>query len=109
MNTSTHDSNFSFMMGLVTGTCVGAGLLLYFAPRARAEVRDRLTMSARSLGAEAADRYDHASARVAETITEVTRLGQNAGDDLADAAVRGAQHVERFATAAKSDRVLGAR
>jgi len=40
-----------------------------------------------------------------DAIAGITRKGQDVRDDLADAVARGAHEVERYATAAKSDRV----
>ena len=94
-----------FLKGLLTGTFVGAGLAIWFAPRLAAELRQRVTDSARDLRARASDRYDRVSTRVDEAVEDLTRTGQDVRDDMADAVVRGAQEVERVATAAKTDRL----
>ncbi|HEY6210900.1 MAG TPA: YtxH domain-containing protein [Vicinamibacterales bacterium] len=88
--------NYGFAIGLMTGTLVGAGLALLFAPRVSA-LRNRLTESAKSLGQQA-------SARVGETVDTLTHKAQDVRDDVAEVVVRGAREVERFATAAKSGR-----
>jgi gas vesicle protein len=119
-----------FVLGLLTGTFVGAGLAMWFAPRLASELRERMTDSARSLGQRASDQYQQASARVGEAVDELARKGQSVRDDVADRVARGAHEVargahevergaievergahevERFATAAKSDRVTEAR
>ena len=72
-----------FAIGLLTGTFVGAGLAMWLAPRMAAELRDRMTESAKGLG----------------------RQAQDVRDDVADAVARGAHEVERYAIAAKSDRI----
>ena len=94
-----------FAIGLLTGTFVGAGLALWLAPRMASELRERITDSAKGLGMQASWQYERASSRVGEVVSELTRKGQDARDDVADVVARGAHEVERYATAAKSDRV----
>jgi len=94
-----------FAIGLLTGTFVGAGLAMWLAPRLASEVRQRMTDSAEGLGRQASEHYEQASSRIGEVIGELTRKGQHLRDDVADAVVRGAHEVERYATAVKSDRV----
>ena len=107
----------SFLIGLVTGTFVGAGLAMWFAPRLRSELRERATESARNLGRRASERYQQASSRIGETVDDIARKGQGVRNDVADTVARGAHEVargaheversakdvERYATAAKSD------
>ena len=51
MDTQTQEPrNYGFVVGLVTGAFVGAGLALWLAPRGASELGERLTDSARSLG-----------------------------------------------------------
>ena len=101
--------DYRFVFGLLTGTVVGAGLAMWFAPRLASEVRERLTDSARRFGQRAADRYQQASSRVGDAVDELTRKGQGVRDDVAGAVARGAHEVERVATAAMTDRVTDAR
>jgi gas vesicle protein len=97
MNTHMQERrDYGFAIGLLTGTFVGAGLALLFAPRVL-EFRDRLSESAQDLGRQA-------STRVGETVESLTRKGQDVRDGVADAVARGAKEVERFATAAKTGR-----
>jgi gas vesicle protein len=77
--------DYRFVIGLVAGTVVGAGLMMWLAPRTASELRGRLTDTAKSLG----DR--------------LTRKGQGVRDGVADAVARGAHEVERYATGAKTD------
>ena len=88
--------NYSFAMGMLAGTFVGAGLAILFAPRISA-LQEQLTESARTLGRQA-------STRVGETVESITRKGQDVRDGVADVVARGAHEVERFATAAKTGR-----
>jgi gas vesicle protein len=101
--------DYGFVIGLLTGTFVGAGLAMWLAPRLASELRERMTDSARSLGKRASEQYQQVSARVGDAVDELTRKGQGVRDDVAEAVARGAHEVERYATAAKSDRVTKAR
>ncbi len=124
MNGHTQDHrDYGFVIGLLTGTFVGAGLAMWLTPRSASELRKRMTDSARSLGTKASEQYQQASTRVGEAVDELTRRGQDVRDDVADAVARGAHEVERgaheveraaheverYATAAKSDRVAETR
>ncbi|HEY2434936.1 MAG TPA: YtxH domain-containing protein [Vicinamibacterales bacterium] len=108
MNTQQQDhradgrAGYGFAIGLFTGAFVGAGLALWFAPRLTAELRERVTGSARDLGQRVTDHYDHVTTRIANAATEVTRQGQDVRDDVADAVAHAAHEVERFAKAAKT-------
>ena len=96
--------DYGFIVGLLAGTFVGAGLMMWLAPRMRSEVRQRMTDSARTLGQRASKQYQQATGRVAEVVDELAQKGHAVRHDVADAVVRGAQKVERYATAAKGDR-----
>jgi gas vesicle protein len=102
-------SDHGFVLGLLAGTFVGAGLMLWLAPRMASELRERMTDSARSLRKRASAQYEQASTRVGEAVDDLTRKGQAVRDDVADKVARGAHEVERYATAAKSDRVADIR
>jgi gas vesicle protein len=101
MNEHTQEHrDYGFMIGLLAGTFVGAGLALWLVPRSASELRHRISDSAKSLGQRASTQYRQASARVGETLDDLTRKGQGARDDVAEVVARG---VERFATAAKTE------
>jgi hypothetical protein len=51
----------SFMMGLLTGTVLGAGLGMLFAPKAGNDLRNQLGEQANSLGRAAGEQYRRAS------------------------------------------------
>jgi gas vesicle protein len=115
--------DYGFVIGLLTGTFVGAGLAIWFAPRLASELRERVTDSARNLGDRASERYQQVSSRVGEAVDEFTRKGQNVRDEVADRVARGAHEVargahevergahevERYATSAKTDHVSKSR
>jgi gas vesicle protein len=113
MNTATQDNNTSdggsFLLGLITGSAIGAGLALYFAPRLALELRQRVTDSATDLRNAASERVQAVATRVADVVEDVTKRGQAVRDGVADAVGRGAhevgrgaREVERFAEAAKT-------
>jgi hypothetical protein len=64
-----------------------------------------MTDSARGLARQASEQYAQASGRVRQAVSEFTKKGQDVRDDVADAVARAAREVERYATAAKSDRI----
>ena len=94
--------DYRLAIGFLAGTAVGAGLMMWLAPRAASELRKRVTASATNLGERASARYDQATGRVSETVDGFTRKAQAVRDDVAGAVARGAHEVERLATAAKS-------
>ena len=75
-----------FAIGLLTGAAVGVGLAMWLGPG--------VTRSTR---------------RISRALNKLASQGQDARDDMADAVVRGAHEVERYATAAKSHRPAGNR
>jgi gas vesicle protein len=93
-------SGYGFAIGLLAGTCVGAGLAMWLTPRAATELRGRITDAGKRLGRRAADEYQQAGIRVSEAVDELTRKGQGVRDDIAQAVARGARDVERYAAAA---------
>ena len=63
MKTRTeNDGNNGFLIGLITGGVIGAGLAIVFAPRLAAELRQRVTASAAGLGHAASQGYSRRSA-----------------------------------------------
>jgi gas vesicle protein len=100
MNNDAQDSEHNypgFVFGLVTGAALGAGLALYFAPKMAAEIRKRVTDSARDLGDTASGYYDQVSGRVGDVVDDLTSRGQKARDAAADVVARGAHEVGRGA------------
>ncbi len=93
--------DFGFVLGLATGTLVGAGLAMWLAPRSASELRNRLADSASRLGERAAEQLQQAGTRVGESVDDLARKGRGVRNDVADAVARGAHQVGRAATAAK--------
>jgi gas vesicle protein len=94
--------NNSFLIGLITGGAIGAGLAMALAPRLASELRQRLTDSATDLSHAASQGYQEVSTRVAGVVDEVTARGQAVRDEVADAVGRGARQVEQVAMASKT-------
>jgi gas vesicle protein len=105
----TQDHDYRFLAGLAMGGLVGAGLAMWLAPRAAAEVKARAVDSAKQLGDAVSDRYRDARLRVTGAVDGLTRKGQELRDDACDTVVRAAEGVElraqdvkQFATDAKT-------
>jgi len=100
-DTQTRYRGPGFLIGLMTGAAVGAGLTLWLTPRAAAEARSRATNSARSVRDYAADQYRETTTRIASVVEDLTNAAQGVRDNAADAVVRVAHRVERTAKATK--------
>ena len=62
------DGSGSFLMGLLAGPVLGAGLGMLFAPRAGSELRNQLTEQAGRLRTTANDAYSQASDKVGQMV-----------------------------------------
>jgi gas vesicle protein len=58
----------SFLMGLLAGTVLGAGLGMLFAPRSGSELRNQLTEQAGRLRSTANETYHQASEKVSQMV-----------------------------------------
>ena len=88
-DTTPRPGHYPFVLGLVTGTFVGAGLAAWLAPRV-------------------AEKYRQANTTVAEVVDNLTQRAHGVRDDISDAVAHGAHavadgalEVERMATAAR--------
>ena len=70
------DGGGSFLMGLLAGTVLGAGLGMLFAPKAGSELRNQLTDQAGKLRATANDTYHQAS----DKVNQIVDRGKDAYD-----------------------------
>jgi hypothetical protein len=102
VNVTEPASTLTFALGLLAGTFIGAGLMMWIAPRAVAEVRRAVTDSANMFRDEVAGQYDNVSRRATAAIDELASKGMGARDDAADAVARGAREVERIAVSVRA-------
>src|SRR6267378_5692438 len=83
-----------FMMGLLTGTVLGAGLGMLLAPKAGSELRGALGEQARTWGNAASEQYKKAS----ETAGTWADRGREMVDKARDAVSRGADEARSYAS-----------
>src|SRR5437868_194061 len=76
----------SFLMGLLAGTVLGAGLGMLFAPKAGTELRNQLTEQAGKLRSTANDSYQQATDKVSQLVDR----GRDAYDRARSAGTSGA-------------------
>lgn len=62
------DGGGSFLMGLLAGTVLGAGLGMLFAPKVGSELRSQLGEQAGRLRTQATDGYQQASEKVSQIV-----------------------------------------
>ena len=62
------DGGGSFLMGLLAGTVLGAGLGMLFAPKTGSELRNQLTEQTGRLRSTATDAYSQASEKVSQIV-----------------------------------------
>ena len=62
------DGGGSFLMGLLAGTVLGAGLGMLFAPKAGADLRNQVTEQAGRLRTTANDAYSQATEKVSQMV-----------------------------------------
>lgn len=86
----------SFVMGLLTGTVLGAGLGMLFAPKAGADLRNQISAQAGNLANQASEGYR----RVSETANEWAEKGREKGREVYDrtreAVSRGSEEAQRY-------------
>ena len=82
----------SFVMGLLTGTVLGAGLGMLFAPKAGSELRSQVAEQAGNLANTASEGYRRAS----EAAGGWAEKGRDAYDKARDAVSKGADEAQRY-------------
>ncbi len=86
-----------FVMGLLTGTVLGAGLGMLFAPKPGSELRNQLSEGANTVGRTASEGYKKA----AETASNIAGKSRDFYDRARDAVSRGADEVKRYTNEAQ--------
>jgi gas vesicle protein len=82
----------SFVMGLLTGTVLGAGLGMLFAPKSGSELRNQLSEQAGNLANTASEGYRRAQ----ESAGDWAGKGRDMYDKARDAVARGADEAQRY-------------
>jgi gas vesicle protein len=82
-----------FMMGLLTGTVLGAGLGMLLAPKSGSELRGNIGEQARNIGNMASEQYRKAS----DAASTWTEKGREFVDRARDAVSRGAEEARGYA------------
>lgn len=88
-------SGGGFMMGLLTGTVLGAGLGMLLAPKAGSELRGSLGEQARTISNKANEQYRRAT----ESATGWAEKGREFVDKAREAVSRGADEARGYAGA----------
>src|SRR3981081_4072411 len=81
----------SFVMGLLTGTVLGAGLGMLFAPKPGSELRNNISERAGNLANTASEGYRKAS----KTAGEWAEKGRDMYDKTRETVTRGAEEAQR--------------
>jgi len=87
-------SGAGFMMGLLTGTVLGAGLGMLLAPKAGSELRGAIGEQARNFSNVASEQYKHAR----ETAGTWAERCRDMMDKARDAVSRGADEARNYAS-----------
>src|SRR5947207_12062883 len=88
----------AFVMGLLTGTVLGAGLGMLFAPKSGSEIRNQLSEQAGNLANTASEGYRKAS----ESAGQWADRGKDLYEKTRDAVSRGADEAQRYVRDATS-------
>src|SRR5437773_8741442 len=89
----------SFVMGLLTGTVLGAGLGMLFAPKAGSELRGQISDQANNLANTASEQYRRAT----EAAGDLADRGREMYDKARDAVSKGAEEAQKYVRDASSD------
>jgi gas vesicle protein len=88
----TEGSGAGFVMGLLAGTVLGAGLGMLLAPKAGADLRGQIGEQARTFGNRASEGYRRAT----QTAGDWAERGRDMMTHARDAVLRGAEEVRGY-------------
>ena len=88
-----NENSGGFMMGLLTGTLLGAGLSMLLAPKAGADLRGAVGEQAPSWGHTASEQYQHAR----ETAGTWAEKGRDMVNQAREAATHAAEQARGYA------------
>src|SRR5258708_30543991 len=94
----------SFVMGLLTGTVLGAGLGMLFAPKSGSELRGQISEQAGNLANTASEGYRRAT----QTASDLADRGRQMYDKAKDAVAKGTDEAQRYRRDAASGVATGA-
>jgi gas vesicle protein len=86
----------SFVMGLLTGTVLGAGLGMLFAPKSGSELRNQISEQAGNIANTASEQYRRASETASEWAERGQKVGRDVYDKARDAVARGTDEAQRY-------------
>ena len=92
----------SFIMGLLTGTVLGAGLGMLFAPKAGSELRSQISEQAGNLANTASEGYRKATDAAASAANDWAERGKDMYGKAREAVTRGADEAQRYVRDATS-------
>jgi gas vesicle protein len=85
----------SFVLGLLTGTVLGAGLGMLFAPKAGSELRRQLSDQAGNLANQASEGYRRATGSAGEWADQGKEAGKEIYNKVREAFSRGGDEAQR--------------
>jgi gas vesicle protein len=92
----------SFVMGLLTGTVLGAGLGMLFAPKSGSELRSQISEQAGNIANTASEQYRRATETAGEWAEKGREVGRDVYDKARDAVARGTDEAQRYVRDATS-------
>ena len=93
------DGGGSFLMGLLAGTVLGAGLGMLFAPKAGADTRRQLSEQATRLRSTAGETYHQASEKVHQTFNQASEKAGQVSEKVSQIVDRGREAYDRSKSA----------
>jgi gas vesicle protein len=102
-DTDERGSGASFVMGLLAGTVLGAGLGMLFAPKSGSEMRSRLSEQAGNWADTAQDGWRRAS----DAAGDIANRGREIYEKTRDAVSRGADEARRYVGQATGEEMSG--
>lgn len=88
----TDGGGAGFMMGLLAGTVLGAGIGMLLAPKAGSDLRGQIGQQARDFGNKASEQYRRAS----ETASGWAERGREVVNQAREAVSRGAEQAREY-------------
>ena len=91
-------SGSGFMMGLLTGTVLGAGLGMLFAPKSGSELRGQISETASKMGHTASESYQKLAAKANDIAERGRSVGREVADRAREAVSRGTEEARRYSS-----------